>query len=479
MNKVCFVVVFWFLFILTGKGQTPAVEVRAVWLTTNWNLDWPKSHHSIAEQKADLKNILDRFQKLNINTILFQTRIRGDVFYNSEIEPLSPFAKKGFDYLQFVIDECHKRGMECHAWIVTFPVGSKKQVAAHGKNSVVNKNKNLVKFFNGEWYLDPGNPQARKHILSIVDEVIQRYDVDGVHFDYIRYPEKANRFPDNDTFRKYGKGLSLDDWRRNNINKLVAEIYDYVKAVKPWVQVSSSPIGKYRDLGRMGSSWTAYSSVFQDAIYWLKTGKHDALYPMLYYKNSDFHTHLDDWLRLSNDRLIVPGLGLYQMLASDKNWALEEITSQIDYTREHNILGQAYFRAGNILNNDKNIEARLRKYYEYPAKLPPMTWLDNIAPNSPVDLEVFKDEYGKLCIKWQASDSDEEQSYTVYCSLTEDVDASNPQNVLATGVRSNSIELDMRTGDFGLYYSVSASDRYHNESVTCFPAYFIHSDIEK
>lgn len=478
MCRFLVVVAFWFLFV-TGKGQTPAVEVRAVWLTTNWNLDWPNPNHSIELQKAHLKSILDKLQQLNINTVFFQSRIRGDVFYNSQIEPISPYAKKGFDYLQFAIEECHKRGIECHAWFVTFPVGSRKQVAAHGKNSVVNKKRSICKLFNGEWYLDPGNPEARTYLVSLVDEIIKNYDVDGVHFDYIRYPEKAIRFPDNDTFKKYGNGMALNDWRRNNINILVSDIYDRVKASKPWVQVSSSPIGKYKDLGAQGSSWTAYSSVFQDAIQWVNLGKHDALYPMLYYKENDFYPYLDDWKRLSSDRLLVAGIGVYQMLPSEKNWDLKNITDQIDYIRENRVGGQAFFRAGNVLDNEKGIGLNLRDYYQYPAKLPAMTWLDNIAPNSPVDLEVYKNENGKLCLKWQAYEDDEKQYYTVYCSFNEDIETNNPQNVLATGIRGNYIELDMEYGDFGLYYSVTASDRYHNESVVCFPAYFVHSEFEK
>jgi len=453
--------------------------VRAVWLTTNWNLDWPMQHHSVEEQKRHLKDILDRLQRLNINTVFFQARIRGDVFYNSQIEPVSPYAKRGFDYLQFTIEECHKRGMECHAWIVTFPLGSKKQVSAHGKNSVVYKKPGLCKLFNNEWYLDPGNPQTREYVVDIVDEIVRNYDVDGVHFDYIRYPEKASKFPDSDTYRKYGKGMDLNDWRRDNINKLVANIYDHVKLLKPWVQVSSSPIGKYRDLGQNGSSWTAYSSVFQDAAYWMRSGKHDALYPMLYYKDNDFYSYLDDWIRICGSRLVVPGLGAYQMLPSEKNWSLNDITSQIDYTREHKVKGQAFFRVGNILNNTKNIESELKKYYQYPAKLPAMSWLDNVAPNSPVDLEVFKNESGKLCLRWQPYGKDENQTFTVYCSTSEDVDINDPRNILVTGLRSNYVEFNMVQGNFGLYYSVSASDRFHNESISCFPAYFVHENVEK
>lgn len=478
-QAIIFVILFCFLFIPSFlNGSNPATEVRAIWLTTNWGLDWPSANLGVEGQKTQLKNILEKLRESNFNTVFFQVRIRGDVFYLSDIEPMSPFAKKGFDPLRFAIEECHKRGMECHAWFVTYPVGNRKQVTAHGRNSVVKRRPDLCKFYNGEWYLDPGNPNTRKYILSLVNEIVRNYDIDGIHFDYIRYPEKAAKFPDNDTYKRYGKGINLNDWRRNNINLLVSEIYDSVKSQKNWVQVSSSPIGKYRNLNYGKGNWTAYESVHQDAAYWLKNGKHDALYPMLYYKNEDFYPFLKDWINNSNNRLIVPGLGIYQMLPQEKNWTLTDVEEQIDHIRENKIDGQAYFRAGNITDNTKGINTLLKKeYYKYPAKLPPLRWLKNSAPNSPIHLEAFSEKKGKLRLKWQPFDRSEEQTYNVYYSFDENVDINNPKNIVATNVRSTQLDLDMTYGEFGVYYFITASDRFHNESVPCFPAFFVHSDI--
>jgi uncharacterized lipoprotein YddW (UPF0748 family) len=439
-------------------------------------LDWPSTGFGAEGQKAQLRNMLDKLRDSNFNTVFFQVRIRGDVFYLSGIEPVNPFSARGFDPLGLAIEECHRRGLECHAWFVTYPVGTKKQVAAHGRNSVVKKHPDLCQFYNGEWYLDPGNPGTRSYILSLINELVRNYDIDGIHLDYIRYPEKAVHFPDNNTYRKYGRGENLADWRRSNINLLVGEIYDFVKKLKPWVQVSSSPVGKYRNLDYDKGSWTAYESVYQDAAYWMRSGKHDALYPMLYYKGSDFYPFLSDWLKNSGNRLVIPGLGAYQLLPQEKDWVLEDITQQIDYTRKKGVKGQAYFRAGIITSDTKGInEAIKRHYYQHPAKLPSMQWLDNVAPNSPINLEAFVNEQGKLCLSWQPADKSEEQSYTVYRANEEDVDVNNPENILATGIRGNQVVLDMAYGEFGLYYSVTASDRFHNESVPCFPAFVVHS----
>ena len=154
----------------------------------------------------------------------------------------------GYDPLAFAIEECHKRGMECHAWFVTFPVGTDKAVKEQGKLSVVKRKPKLCKRHNGEWYLDPGVPETADYILSLVKELVNGYDIDGIQFDYIRYPEQAKTFPDKAVHQKYGKSTRLADWRRENINKMVYRIYDWVKlanpgfrsAVRRWVNITVS-----------------------------------------------------------------------------------------------------------------------------------------------------------------------------------------------------------------------------------------------
>lgn len=482
-SRVYFFVII-FIFSLSLGAQNPATEIRAAWLTTNWNLDWPSPGQSIENQKKELCQILDKLHQANFNTILFQTRIRGDVFYRSQIEPLSPFFQKNirtgssvpYDPLSFVIQECHKRGMECHAWFVTFPVGSKKQVAAQGQTSIVKRQPQICKLHNDEWYLDPGNPQTRQYISSLVKEIITNYDVDGIHFDYIRYPENAKKFPDTDTYRKYGYGKNIQEWRRENINSLVADIYRLVKKQKPWVQVSSSPLGRYKNLDYFGrGTWTAYESVHQDAGQWMKDGIMDALYPMMYYNESTFHLYVNDWLKNSNGRFVVPGLGAYRLDRTEGDWMIRDITDQIDSTRSVDATGQAFYRVGNVLNNTKGILNTLQRYYEYPAKIPPMKWLDNIAPNSPINMQVYRDTNGYIAIEWDSSDNTEQQTYTVYESVSGSFDTQNAKSIVMTGIRSNKIYLSTDDEERGVYYSITASDRFHNESVPCFPTYFILS----
>lgn len=472
------------LFSIFAYPQAPATEVRAVWLTTNWGLDWPTQGASVSVQKEELIKILDKLKNDNFNVVLFQTRAHGRVFYKSKIEGLSPFFNQSedFDPLDFTITECHKRGMECHAWLITYPM-EKATIKYTGKGkrrkaTIVNDKPDYYKAIDDRWYLDPGRPESRQRIRSIVKEIVSNYDVDGIHFDYIRYPSNTGKFPDDDTYKKYGNGKTLQDWRRENINTLVTEVYDEVKDIKKWVQVSSSPLGRYKVLPEISRNdgWTAYETVFQDAGYWMRSGKHDLVFPMMYHRERYFYPFLDDWVANSNGRIVVPGLGVYQM--DEQNWPLKDIQDQMKYIRENKVKGQAYFRTGNVLSNLKGIRDSIQVYYPTPAKLPPLTWLDDVSPNSPTNLQIHKDKEGYLNIAWEAPDSTEDFTYNIYVSATETFDKEDPNFILTAGLRANSYSFLPSIGEFGFYYFVTASDRYHNESVICFPAYFVHSEEE-
>lgn len=482
--RLIFSLIIFFIFSIQSFSQIPATEVRAVWLTTNWGLDWPTQGTSVKAQKEELQKILDQLQKENFNTVLFQTRAQGRVFYKSAIEPLSSYFNhaENFDPLAFAIEECHKRGMECHAWIITYPMEKAKvKYTGRGKNrkaTITDKKPDHYKAVNGTWYLDPGRPETKKHIQSIVREIVTNYDVDGIHFDYIRYPSNTRQFPDEDTYKKYGNGIDLYEWRRSNINSLINGIYDEVKSIKKWVQVSSSPLGRYKILPEINPNdgWTAYETVFQDVGHWMQNGKHDLAFPMMYHREQNFFPYLDDWMKNSNERIIVPGLGIYQM--DENDWPLDDILKQMNYTREKGVPGQAYFRTKNLLNNLKGIRDSVHTFYSTPAKLPPLTWLNNVAPNSPLNLEIFRTDNDTLNIRWERPEEPGDFTYTIYISFTEDVDTNNPKNILVTGLRVNSYSFPINSGDFGIYYFVTASNRYHNESVVCFPGYFVHSQDE-
>lgn len=484
MKKIyLFLVVFFCAAMRIFSAEPPATEVRAVWLTTNYGLDWPRNRTNADAQKRELIELLDNLQAHNFNTVIFQVRARGEVFYDSKIEPMSPLVVSGgygrprFDPLKFVLEESHKRGMECHAWLVTYPLGGEKHVRNLGGNSVTRKNPSIAKKFKGEWFLDPGNPRTDDYLMSLVKEIVTNYDIDGIHFDYIRYPDNKGQFPDAATFRQHGRGQTLQDWRRNNITRFVSKSYDWIKSQKPWVQVSSAPLGRYRTISGVGAGWTALETVFQDAGKWMKMGKHDALYPMMYYKEHLFYPFVDDWMANGNNRIVVPGLGAYQMV--ELGWSHRDITNQIDYTRRKAVTGQAYFRANNVLSNTKGILNSLGEYYRHPAKLPPMTWLSTAVPAQPQDLTAEKSG-GQLLLRWKTEDAENKRiTYNVYRSETDDFDTNKAENLLAVGLRQPVFEYAQPNNDRAYYYFVTVSDSYHNESPVSVPAFFYHSDTEK
>ena len=321
--------------------------------------------------------------------VLFQTRTNGEVLYRSQIEPMyrsiaKNYGGEAFDPLAFVVEECHKRGMECHAWLITYPLGSRNHVKNLGNASVVKKHPQLVTFYKNQWYLDPGNPKTDDYLLSIVKEIVTNYDVDGIHFDYIRYPANCTNFFDQSEYNRYGKSEPRDNWRRSNINRFVGKVYDRVKSIKPWVMISSSPVGRYRPLlHNPNDGWTAYNNVYQDPIQWLNEGKHDAIFPMMYYRNKLFYPYLNDWVENSKGRFVVPGLGVYQI--QELGWQHKDIIDQMEYTRKKSASGNAFFRTEHLLNYNRDLFHEINNvYYRYPAKLPPMTWLSDTLPILPM-----------------------------------------------------------------------------------------------
>lgn len=457
----------------------PKYEIRATWLTTLGGMDWPRNKagnaSGIRRQQKELCEILDRLKAARFNTVLLQTRLRGDMIYPSAIETFAEAMtgytgrNPGYDPLAFAIEECHKRGLELHAWIVTIPAGNTRQVKLQGRNSVVQKNRKICKLYKGNWYLDPGNPETKEYLSRIVKEITSRYDIDGIHFDYIRYPEQADNFPDKDTYRKYGKGKELKQWRRDNITEIVRRLYKDIKTIKPWVKVSSSPIGKYRDTNRYPSrGWNAYHVVYQDAQEWLKEGIHDALFPMMYFQGNNFYPFALDWKENCSNRWIVPGLGIYFLSPQEQDWPLDEIVRQVHFTRQVKLNGQAYFRNRFLLDNTKGILDELKEnFYTTPALVPPMTWMDSIAPSTPAlpSLQLMPD--GKYHMSWQISvdDSGRPVVYHLYGSDTYPVDISNPKHLLETHLTTT--EYDYVPAAPWLqkrYFAVTAADRFGNES---------------
>ena len=445
-------------------NPNPKYEVRAVWLTTIGGIDWPHSYaqseRSAEKQKEELRAILDRLQKANINTILLQTRIRATTIYPSQYEPwdgcLSGFPGKspGYDALQFAIDECHKRGMEVHAWVVTIPVGKWN---SYGCRQLRKRFPRLIKRIDQDGYMDPEATQTGCYLAEMCLEIVQRYDVDGIHLDYIRYPETWK-------FR-----ISKDQ-ARGNITRIVEKIHQAVKKEKPWVKMSCSPIGKFDDLSRYWShGWNAYTKVAQDAQAWLKDGLMDELFPMMYFRGDQFFPFAIDWKEHSYGKIIAPGLGIYFLDPKEGKWNISDITSELYHLRNIGE-GHAFFRNKFLLDNHQGVYDFVTAHFNrYPALVPPMTWESNKRPQQPVTLCIEENE-GTTTLRWDNSLQYEDGTAiktpsiynNVYASKEYPVDVHDARNLILT--RTTRRQLTTRTGNTPTYYAVTTTDGFGNES---------------
>lgn len=445
-------------------NPNPKYEVRAVWLTTIGGIDWPHSYaqseRSAEKQKEELRAILDRLQKANINTVLLQTRIRATTIYPSQYEPwdgcLSGFPGKspGYDALQFAIDECHKRGMEVHAWVVTIPVGKWN---SYGCRQLRKRFPRLIKRIDQDGYMDPEAKQTGCYLAEMCREIVQRYDVDGIHLDYIRYPETWK-------FR-IGK-----DQARGNITRIVEKIHQAVKKEKPWVKMSCSPIGKFDDLSRYWShGWNAYTKVAQDAQAWLKDGLMDELFPMMYFRGDQFFPFAIDWKEHSYGKIIAPGLGIYFLDPKEGKWNISDITSELYHLRNIGE-GHAFFRNKFLLDNHQGVYDFVTAHFNrYPALVPPMTWESNKRPLQPVTLRIEENE-GTTTLRWDNSLQYEDGTAiktpyiynNVYASKEYPVDVHDARNLILT--RTTRRQLTTRTGNTPTYYAVTTTDGFGNES---------------
>lgn len=445
-------------------NPNPKYEVRAVWLTTIGGIDWPHSYaqseRSAEKQKEELRAILDRLQKANINTVLLQTRIRATTIYPSQYEPwdgcLSGFPGKspGYDALQFAIDECHKRGMEVHAWVVTIPVGKWN---SYGCRQLRKRFPRLIKRIDQDGYMDPEATQTGCYLAEMCREIVQRYDVDGIHLDYIRYPETWK-------FR-IGK-----DQARGNITRIVEKIHQAVKKEKPWVKMSCSPIGKFDDLSRYWShGWNAYTKVAQDAQAWLKDGLMDELFPMMYFRGDQFFPFAIDWKEHSYGKIIAPGLGIYFLDPKEGKWNISDITSELYHLRNIGE-GHAFFRNKFLLDNHQGVYDFVTAHFNrYPAIVPPMTWESNKRPQQPVTLRIEENE-GTTTLRWDNSLQYEDGTAiktpsiynNVYASKEYPVDVHDARNLILT--RTTRRQLTTRTGNTPTYYAVTTTDGFGNES---------------
>lgn len=330
-------------------------EIRALWITTVNNLDWPTTKGDVAMQKAELLKILDTCQALNFNAVILQVRPLSDALYESALEPWSSVLtgeqgkNPGYDPLEFAITEAHKRGLQLHAWINPYRVGPTTLKLA--SDNVASKHPSWSVTYNGSIYLNPGIPEVRDHLNKVVKDIITRYDVDAIHFDDYFYPKGAKSkshpfvFNDKAAYNKYGKGKSLAEWRQDNVNSMVEEVYKTIKTEKPNVIFGISPSG------RRENSLDLYA----DPLIWINNRWIDYLAPQIYWEfghpTADFGMQAAYWSQNAHGVAIAIGVGAYKFreAGSPLFRNTEELNRQLTTIRQlPNVSGCFFFRARNF-----------------------------------------------------------------------------------------------------------------------------------
>lgn len=438
----------------------PKRETRAVWLTTLSNLDWPKTYatskENIEKQKQELRDILDSYQKAHINTVLLQARVRAATIYPSEIEPWDHCITGvegrapgfGYDPLAFAIDECHRRGMEIHAWIATIPVGMKTTL---GCRTIMKRGFRVRSYATGS-YLDPADPAVPGYLARICGEITRKYDIDGINLDYIRYP-------DGWPLPSYRNG-DTPEARRAHITAIVRAIHDEVKAIKPWVKMSCSPIGKHADLSRYSSkNFNAHDRVSQEAQEWMRLGLMDQLYPMQYFRGDNYYPFVADWVENAYKREIVTGLGTYFLDPREGNWTLGDLTRQMYVSRDLGV-GHAHFRSYFLTANKQGVydfEKQFNATLSLPHKMQGVvsTAAMPYAVNSSL---VERREDKSVILRWKAVTP----YYNIYASYTYPVDTEDARNLLFARYTGQTLQL--KNVNPNLYFAVRGMDRYGLET---------------
>lgn len=424
-------------------------EVRGVWLTTLNGLDWPRCIGEKA-QKAELCRQLDSLRRAGINTVFLQSRIRATVIYQNAEEPWDacmtrhPGKNPGYDPLAFCIEACHQRGMELHAWVVTVPVGKWN---SEGCKWMRKHHPRLVRRIGDSGFMNVEAEGTARYLASICRDIAQRYDVDGIHLDYIRYPETWHR------------RVSATEGR-SRITAIVREIHRQVKAVKPWVRLSCAPIGKHDDLPRVSSrGWNARKAVCQDAQQWLSEGLMDWLVPMMYFRDGQFFPFAIDWQEQSSGRVVSPGLGIYFLDPKEGSWTLGDISRQLSVLRSQG-MGFVLFRSKFLLDNAKGVYDLVCSHNSTLALTPALensgTQTGTTPVISPSSLRLTGNR-----LEWNRSGNDTLLYYNVYASKHFPVDVADGSNLVAVRLRGSSL---MVPADARVNYAVCAMNRWGVES---------------
>lgn len=484
---------------LSLVGQSPPKhELRGAWIATFTNIDWPRANDlPVAAQQSELIQLLDQLQSTGINAVFFQVRSQCDAMYESQIEPWSAdlTGRQGrapspaYDPLKFMIEACRQRGLEVHAWFNPFrAVSNANNLASFAPNHIARTRPEWLLAQGTLRILDPGIPQVRDYVISVVLDVLRRYDVDGIHFDDYFYPyppSSGPRFNDDASFAADARGFTnQQDWRRDNINLFIQRTQESIRAVKPWVKFGVSPFGIWRNrnsdpAGSATNGLQSYSDIYADSRMWIQQAWVDYLTPQIYwsvgFSVANYGVLLPWWNALGGSRHIYSGMAAYKVNngGTDNNWTKPtEIPNQVRLNRQHvNVRGQTFFSTRSVLGNPLGVRDALRDdLFRTPALLPPMPWKDN-QPPPPVSNLTAQTLGNEVRLSWVAPPDtgnalDNVRQFVVYRSTSSTIirdDAANIARITANERETSFTDSGLAPGTY--YYTVTALDRLHNESI--------------
>ena len=470
----------------TGSAY-PKREFRAAWIQS---VNGQFRGMPTEKLKQNLIGQLNSLQKAGINAIIFQVRPEADALYASRLEPWSRFLtgvqgkapEPYWDPMQFMIDECHKRGMEFHAWINPYRTKTtlKSELAP---NHVYNIHPEWFVTYGDQLYFDPALPESRRHICMVVSDIVSRYDVDAIHMDdyFYPYPSKGKDFPDDASFARFGGGFSnKGDWRRSNVNVLIKKLHETIREIKPWVKFGVSPFGIYRNessdpLGSKTKGLQNYDDLYADVLLWAREGWIDYNIPQIYWHIghpvADYETLVKWWARNTENRPLFIGQSVMNTVqnADPKNPSINQLPRKMALQRAYQTIGgSCQWPASAVVENaGKYRDALIAEYHKYPALPPVFDFMDNEAPAKVRRMKSVWTEDGYILF-WTAPKYKEEMNravqYVVYrFNDKEKVNIDDPSHIVAI-TRDNFYKLPYEDGKTKYRYVVTALDRLHNES---------------
>lgn len=475
---------------MSVSASGPKREMRATWFTTVANIDWPTTTGASA-QKQEMIQMLDSIQSLKMNAVFFHVRPCADAFYNSAYEPWSSYLKvnrgtnPGYDPLQFCIEQCHKRGLACHAWMNPYRYSNRQGAGWSGANdhplNYENTHPEWLLYYSSNIVLDPGLLEVRQRIKDVVGDLLSKYEVDGIIFDDYFYPYGGTQNQDSVSQRLYKpEGMNVHDWRRQNVNKMVADVYDTIQAVKPWVTFGISPFGTWtnnhtvasqNDItlpAGVGGASNMYQEIYCDPVAWLKEGTVDYISPQLYWKiggGQDYRILSKWWGRLCDrfGKQFYSSMAIYKYSErSDAAYTVSELQQQTQLNRTavtDNAPGAVFYNTKAWVYDKPFRKAFAREEFEFYALPPAINWKAVPERTMVTDLQADGQK-----VTWEHPDKDVHFAvYAVPNGFRNRVGIFSKSDVLlgVTYTKSFTLPANITTGAYKI--GVSVLDGYNNE----------------